>query len=397
MTGTPRPSQPRSALTRARRRQVPDKTRLRLFVRAGGRCEFDGCNRYLLEHHLTRDDGNFAQMAHICAFSPQGPRGADEPIGPESVHDVSNLMLLCPECHKLIDDHPDRYTVDVLRTYKKAHEDRVFTLTDTQPDRHTVALAFTARIGGRAVSVTVPEMQAAVAPRYLGPRDVVSIDLGDILDVPDEHYWRTAAESIRRMVSAVYEQRFSHGPARHVSVFALGPIPLLVYLGSCLSDKVPMTLYQRHRDTEDWRWKEDEGGAAFEFHELRRGRDSRSVALLLSVSGRIRASDLPGEIDDRSSVYEVALAKADPSPDCLQTEESLREFRGVFRTAMRRLVADHRGLDRLHLFPAVPAPVAVAIGRDLLPKRDPAVLVYDYDRRAGGFVPTLEVNTHDSE
>ncbi len=396
MSGTSRSSRPRNALTRAKSRHVPDNTKLLLFVRAGGRCEFDGCNRYLLEHHLTRDDGNFAQMAHIYAFSPQGPRG-EKPTANEDVHDVSNLMLLCPECHKLIDDRPDRYTVEELRIQKKAHEDRVFMLTEIQPDRHTVALALTARIGGRAVSVTVREMQEAVAPRYLGPRDVVTIDLSDISDVPNERYWRTAAETIRRKATAVFEQCFSHGAARHVSVFALAPIPLLVHLGGCLSDKVPMTLYQRHRDTEGWRWKEGRDSATFDLRALRKGEDPRAVALLLSLSGRVQPSDLPSEMDGRFSVYEVALANSAPTPDCLPTEESLREFRRLFRAAMRRLVADHCGLDRLHLFPAVPAPVAVAIGRDLMPKRDPTVLVYDYDNRARGFTPTLEVNDDEYE
>lgn len=45
-------------------RSIKDLTRLLLFVRAGGRCEFDGCNDYLLQHPLTLTPGNFAQMAH---------------------------------------------------------------------------------------------------------------------------------------------------------------------------------------------------------------------------------------------------------------------------------------------------------------------------------------------
>ena len=78
-----------------------------LFVRAGGRCEFDGCNSYLLEHHLTLTEGNFAEIAHVVAFKPDGPRG-HEGTRPEEIHDVDNLMLLCPRCHKLIDDHPQQ-------------------------------------------------------------------------------------------------------------------------------------------------------------------------------------------------------------------------------------------------------------------------------------------------
>ena len=67
------------ALQKPRSREVPDKTRIFLFVRAGGRCQFDGCNRYLIEHHLTKDDGIFAQMAHIWAFGDAGPRANSAP------------------------------------------------------------------------------------------------------------------------------------------------------------------------------------------------------------------------------------------------------------------------------------------------------------------------------
>lgn len=34
-------------------RQVPARTRLLLFVRAVGRCEFDGCSQYLLEYNVA--------------------------------------------------------------------------------------------------------------------------------------------------------------------------------------------------------------------------------------------------------------------------------------------------------------------------------------------------------
>lgn len=157
-------------LFKPRGRDVPAKTRLLLFVRAAGRCEFDGCNRYLLEHHLTKTEGNFAQVAHIWAFSERGPRGRLGQTG-KAVHALSNLILLCPECHKLVGDHPDEYSVEVLRKYKKVHEERVFLLTETKLDRHTVAVVLKARIGGKAVSVSLPEMQEAVAPRCQVPDD----------------------------------------------------------------------------------------------------------------------------------------------------------------------------------------------------------------------------------
>ncbi len=69
-----RPSSP-SPVKQVRR---PSRfTELALYVRAGGRCEFNGCNQLLIEHPLTLSLGNFAEKAHIVAFSKGGPRGHD--------------------------------------------------------------------------------------------------------------------------------------------------------------------------------------------------------------------------------------------------------------------------------------------------------------------------------
>lgn len=55
-------------------RKIPELQRLLLTVRAGGRCEFDGHNKYLFRHSLTLTEGNFSQTAHIVAFRMVGRR-----------------------------------------------------------------------------------------------------------------------------------------------------------------------------------------------------------------------------------------------------------------------------------------------------------------------------------
>ena len=387
------PRNPLSVLFKPKSRAVPRDVKIFLYVRSGGRCEFDGCNRYLIEHHLTKTDGNFAQMAHIWAFSPGGPRGNGGIVDNQALHALSNLILLCPECHKLVDDNPRKYPVEVLKKFKKAHEDRIFVLTDTKPDRHTVAVALKAKVGEHAVAVSLPEMQDAVSPRYFGPRDLVEIDLTVMPDLGTAEYWSVASEAICQQTRMLYEQKFDTGPTRHVSVFALAPIPLLIFLGSRLTNKVPTTLYQRHRDTEDWRWKDDGEVVEYETKVVRRGSDPGCVALALSLSGRVPEIELPDDIDARFTVYEITLVGTEPNPRFLDIEQSLHRFRDEFLRAMRNIVSAHDRLERIHLFPAVPAPIAVAVGRDLMPKRDPALVLYDYVKSAGGFVRTMEVNT----
>ena len=124
------------------RRGIRELTRLLLVVRAGGRCEFDDHNEYLLQHPLSLTPGNFAQMAHIVAFKEDGPRGKSA-LRPAYINDVANLMLLCPQCHKLIDDHPDQYPVAVLQKYKESHEDRIFHVTGLGPDKKTTVVQLT--------------------------------------------------------------------------------------------------------------------------------------------------------------------------------------------------------------------------------------------------------------
>ena len=67
-------------------------------------------------------------------------------------------------------------------------------------------------------------------------------------------------------------------------------------------------------------------------------------------------------------------------------------------TAYRALLAELRvrhGVGcELHLLPAVPAPVAIACGYDLLPKVDPNIIVYD-NIKPHGFLERLKVSNHE--
>jgi hypothetical protein len=64
----------------------------------------------------------------------------------------------------------------------------------------------------------------------------------------------------------------------------------------------------------------------------------------------------------------------------------------LYRAVLARLRRDHPGLHELHVLPAVPAPVAIACGFDLLPKVDPTLVIYDNLMKNGGFTERLKVN-----
>src|SRR5215204_3742587 len=100
----------------------------------------------------------------------------------------------------------------------------------------------------------------------------------------------------------------------HLSVFAIGPIPLLGHLGSRISNKVPVTLFQRHRDSGDWTWKSEGAAVSYQVDCLQdRGKDS-PVALVLALSGDVKLNVLPEAVRTASTVYRITLSGAVPDP-----------------------------------------------------------------------------------
>ena len=107
------------------RTPVPEKEARIVYLLSGGICAFPGCNRHLIEPGNSADDPAFlGEIAHIIADSRQGPRGISFLTDEErDRHD--NLILLCRDCHKIIDSQPHTYSVSVLRQIKADHEARI--------------------------------------------------------------------------------------------------------------------------------------------------------------------------------------------------------------------------------------------------------------------------------
>ena len=355
------------------KRGIKSVARLILCVAAGGRCEFDGCNKYLLQHPLTTTAGNFAEVAHIVAFKTEGPRGKSS-VRPQNINDISNLMLLCPQCHKLIDDHPLDYSCATLKEYKRRHEDRIYHITGLGPDLKTTIVQLKANISGQAVDIPVSQVTEAVAPRYPTDRSGFVIDLTSIHG-DDTAFLQTAMQNIKRECERLYAPGMDVEKTRHISLFALAPIPLLIYLGSQLSNKIPVEFYQRHRDTENWTWKLSGKPVFYKYHKVRSGTNSSKVALLLSLSGTIHIGNLPSEVNKSYDIYEIILKSRTPNPYFLQTKEDLIRFKDAYQACLRKIMRNHGILSEIHLFPAVPAPISILCGRELLPKVDPKLLV----------------------
>src|SRR4051812_10157774 len=106
---------------------IPPATRRLILSRSGGYCANPSCRRDLFPPVGTEGEvATVGKLAHIIGQSRLGPRGQDAmPLAARN--DASNIILLCPYCHDLVDDvnAADQFTPEVLRQWKREHEDRV--------------------------------------------------------------------------------------------------------------------------------------------------------------------------------------------------------------------------------------------------------------------------------
>lgn len=373
-----------------------DPVVLELWVRAGGRCEFRGCNTFLLQDELTTNNVKLANIAHIVARTKSGPRG-DDILPIEHRNNIANLMLVCTKCHVLIDNKNivTQYPKEILQQYKNEHESRIQYITGLGIEHETVILRVIGNIRGDSVVVSNEEIRTAVLgngryPRYLGDERAIEIDLQSLPQEVNSDYWRTAIAKVDEVVKRLLSPALENNEISHLSIFALARIPILIHLGNTLGDKVVTDFYQRHRDEPvGWKWRQGEL-VQFSSKLLQAGTDRKKVALLLSLSGKIGRHELPTEIDDQYYIYEILPLDKEPGRSLFTNKETLDSFQPVYQSTLRTIESEHGLGGELHLFSAIPTPVAVICGRELLKDISPRLHVYD--RIGENYEFTLTVN-----
>jgi hypothetical protein len=185
-------------------RYIPETVKIRLWGKAGGRCEYEGCNEPLWVDNTTKAEFNKAYIAHIVADKPGGPRG-DKVLSPKLKCDISNLMLLCDPHHRLIDrEDVSGHPTERLQQMKRKHEERVELATGIQPVKRSEILLYGERIGEHHVQLNYESAAKAIIPdRY--PARSRAIELGlrnSAFEDTSQDYWQVEREHLTRQFAA---------------------------------------------------------------------------------------------------------------------------------------------------------------------------------------------------
>lgn len=381
------------------RPNIENHVKLQLWNDAGGRCEFRGCNKKLWIHGLTFEKANFSEMAHIIGAKKDGPRGNDE--SEALAKDVKNLMLMCPVCHSLIDKPETRanYAIELLQEMKQEHEERITSLTEIGHNYKTEILRFVMNIGDRPVTVDYNDARLAVVKNKKYPQgNGIFIDRTQDAGDGDKSYYEYNCSAIKQ---ALERQLFHEGnevrSTNHLSVFALAPIPFLIFLGRHLTDTKfnEIELYQKHRiPKQTWVWDEKVEKNSFVNFVVKKPKsinpDSK-VALILALSDSINEDKYKDILTDEFDIFTITISEQ-PNPMFLIHPILIGQFEVEFRKTLNEIQNLYGVNTTLHLFPAIPPPIAVKCGMTILPKKDMPILIYDFNKMFGGFRKTIVID-----
>lgn len=387
-----KPVKPKKAA--AARESLPAWVPVYVWTRAGGRCEFLGCNTIVWKDLLTSHEYNQGKIAHIVAARENGPRG--DPIeSPRLAKNPSNLMLLCGPHHDLVDNkaHEKKYPVALLQNYKTRHEERIERLCAIAEQTKSVPIVLQVPIFKHADPLPAANVNHAITrnDRYPDADRRIVIDLlGMSARDHDEGFWREAQRCIVDTYTSRLSAHQSDGPVDHFSIFAVGPIPLLMAFGRHVGDKVAADVFNLHRDPKGWTWPMD--GARIDWDRptipsVPAG--TIDVALTLSITSRVPLKQVKSVVPKGTPVFRIQ-AKC-PELDTLRHPEDLRVFVRQVRKVMEAI---HRtDAKRVHVFAGIPVAAAVEFGRALLPKLHATLVLYDYHTAYGGFRRALEMGS----
>lgn len=367
-----------------KRKKISKNTERLLWAMSAGRCE--KCGRLIYKHPLSGIIGNFAQIAHNLPVNDgarseykQKYKQIDSSL---NINDVSNLLLLCYECHKEVDEiSPWNYPPEILKSMKADFEEFIVKSTNIKRIVPTLALLYSPNLHNRKWQVT-GAMKAMFPEKYIEREIDLTLKDSEFY-VGDPNFWNIEEKNLERRFNqqvTPYIENYKRG-IPNISVFAVGPIPLLVKLGVLLSNKNEVDVYQlKKTPVSSWEWETTDNDTEYSVSYIQQSKNPNKIILMLSLSGLIRHEEVRKAVEwDNATVVEIKTNHT-PSDDYLRNKRQLDKFVCCYQRLKEELRNSISSNFFVHIFAAVPVSVAVEIGRHRNPAFDLPFIIYNYNQ-----------------
>lgn len=374
-------------------RYIKKEVERELWARSSGRCQFNGCNKLLYKSPVTQEQVNIAEKAHIYSFSKDGPRGWGPLIlNKDKLNDIDNLMLMCHDCHKLIDSDKEglKYSAELLKLWKKEHEKKVYIVTGVENDKKSHVVFYGSNIGDQKSPLQKYEAMEAMFPfRYPANEEPINLSMSGSHKDSESIFWAIEEKHLNTMFLQQIEPKIVENNPSHFSLFAFAPMPLLIKLGALFTDKISVDVFQPIREPKTWKWQ-TAPSSNFRFI-VHKGQSIDALPILIiSLSGKISHNRITSIVGDDVDIWEITVEDEFLHNDFMKSTSQL----SMFRSEMRKLISEihQQHYDKtLHIFPAMPVSCAIELGRIRMPKPDMPWIIFDHDKETNKFIKTITI------
>jgi HNH endonuclease len=103
---------------------ISENTKKKLLANSWWYCQNPSCNTNLFSIVENGDITNIYEGAHIIWQSTSWPRG-ESTLELSERDEFNNIILLCPNCHTMIDKNPSVFETSILKTWKLEHNKKI--------------------------------------------------------------------------------------------------------------------------------------------------------------------------------------------------------------------------------------------------------------------------------
>lgn len=369
-----------------RGKEITEPKKLILMGLCGGKCEFRGCEKSIVEDMLTGDKVNFSNYAHIIASSANGPRG-DKILSSKLSNDVNNIMVLCRDHHKEIDDLPEKYTVDILKNMKSEHENYVREIMKIKKERKVMGIKYTFSISDRVPKINDEDIRScAFKQGYYCSGDIINLSDSKSDEINKEYLYILEKENLKRNFLQMVKPQLKKENVKKILLCAIAPQPLLIYLGNLFSDIVDVSVQQLQREPIQQWYLNDDNNEEFEININIPQKKYSKVALNISITADISEERIRSIIGEEYDI--IKIESNIHGNDIIKSKSQIEIYKNKIREVYE-LIKDVYGRDcEINIFPAMPISIAVETGRCWMKKTHPSLVIYD---EKNGFKKALTI------
>jgi len=381
---------------------------------AANHCQFLGCGKDLGKNAVTGEKGVFSYFAHIVAASADGPRG--DPIeSPLLVDEPSNFLLLCDECHRLIDKaEPEKYTVELLREIRAQSIREVKRLLGTLRYPEVDVIYILGNVTGQVPHISDRDVDEALWASGLrrSNRNLESyFAFGGQHHAPHvASYWSAVFATLKFDLPALQAKfngvRTGGGPRPRLAVFPFHGTSVLILAGRLLGDMAGTHVLQPHRNkvgetwNTRWGWPDNSVVPTHEKYRVKTLKDYTGTEdeanLIVSLTLPVPTSRLgPASATNGSlSLPTLEITVDDFGHSTIRHPSDLTFFGTVVDEAVKCL-QNVWNVKKVHLYVCAPAAAAMLVGQKMQARHHATFVCYESLSGNGAFAPTIEISSQE--